>query len=55
MAADDAKNLATEKVSGEAWLSTENRVRSTRGVESVKIGLMREVNTVGKARAELHR
>lgn len=55
MAADDAKNLATEKVKGEIWLSIMNRVRRIRGAESVRRGCTRELRTVGTSKIDEQR
>ena len=55
MAAEDAKNLATEKVMGEIWLSIMNRVRRMRGVDSVRSGWIRELRTVGTRSIEEQR
>lgn len=52
MAAVEARNLAAEKVIGEAWLSSRNLARRTRGVERVKSGWMRELRMVGTASME---
>lgn len=55
IAAEEAKNLVTEKVMGETWLSIMNRVRRTRGVERVRTGWISELRTVGTASIEEQR
>ena len=47
MMAEEAQNLAMEKVVGETRLSIMKRVRRTRGVERVRSGWMREWSMVG--------
>jgi len=51
IAADEAKNFATEKVIGEIWLSIMNLVRNTSGVDKVNSGCTRECSTVGRKRS----